>query len=283
MDQPGDPEADELRNPVDRDQNIARLQIAMDHHVPVREMDGLANRDEEPQPHEDIEPAAVAVFIDPTAVDVLRHDVRPAVLGRAGVKETGDVGMLAESGLNAELGLESPHDRIAVSSARNQRDGNLLPEVLDSRGAIDGPHAPAADPRRELIRADPSPDHRVVLAGCDRLDMRRDLSLAPVGHGPDVVRDRDRRKTRRRREGFQRHRLDHIQAHRGTRGVVGPIGAWVASAVASSSGFPRLWSGIMIGSSPLSGPASRRAEIPRVQASIDRSRSAPSLIAILPL
>ena len=187
IDQLGDPEVDELGHPVGRDQDVARLQVAVDHRVLVGELDRAADLAEEPQPRGDIQPTAVAILVDPLAVDVLHHEVRPAVLGRPGVEQPGDVGMLAERGLDVDLGVEPSHDRVAVHPALDQLDGDLLPEVLDPGGQVDAPHAPAADPRRELIRPDPAPDHRVGLARCDRPRVQGNISLVPGGHGPVFV------------------------------------------------------------------------------------------------
>ena len=208
MDQSGSPEADEPGYPVRGDQDPARLQVAMDHRVLVGKMDRPTDLAEELQPRGDILAPIVAIRVDPPAVDVLHHQVSPAILGRPGVEEPGDIGVLAERRLDVALGAEPPHDRVTVHPAPDQLDGDVLAEVLDPDRPVDGPHAPAADPLRELIRPDPAPDHRVGLARYHGPRVPGRILIRPGTHG----RGRDHRH----RDRFHRDRLDHLDARHDT-------------------------------------------------------------------
>ena len=90
----GDAEVEQLELAPIRDQDVARLQVAMHDEMLVGELHGLAQRLEQPEPRVDVELAALAVGVERLAVDVLHHQEGEAGLGRAAVVEAGDVRVL---------------------------------------------------------------------------------------------------------------------------------------------------------------------------------------------
>src|SRR5690606_39600044 len=71
VEEPRDPEVEEFRLAVGGDEDVRRLEVAVDDEAAVRVLDGAADADEEAEPLVDAEAMAVAPRVDPLAVDVL--------------------------------------------------------------------------------------------------------------------------------------------------------------------------------------------------------------------
>src|SRR5258708_24377949 len=70
---------------VDRgDENVRRLEVAMDDALLVCVLDGVADAREQLEPRRHRQPAPVAEFRDPHAIGELHHEERPAGVGRPG-------------------------------------------------------------------------------------------------------------------------------------------------------------------------------------------------------
>ena len=93
LDQLGDAEVEELDAPLLADEDVRRLDVAMDDQTGVGVGDGIEHVEEQAQPPLDGDRGALAVPIDRLPVDVLEHEVGLAGLRDAGVDEMGDVRM----------------------------------------------------------------------------------------------------------------------------------------------------------------------------------------------
>ena len=163
------PKFDQLGYAVAGDQDVARLQVPVDHRVLVGELDRAQDLIEEQEPRAHVEPPAVAILVDPLSVDVLHDEIWPSVRGSASVQEPGDIGMLTKRSLDVDLGTEPAHDRLAVHAPVDQLDSNALLEILDPRRQVDASHAVGADPCDELVGTKPLADHRIGVAVSLRL------------------------------------------------------------------------------------------------------------------
>ena len=88
-----------------RNQNIGGFDVAMNHQVLMRVMNGRANGAENLQAHIDGELVAVAIVSDGQAVDELHHEVGETVSGGTPVKDFCDIGMI-EAGQDLPLVLK---------------------------------------------------------------------------------------------------------------------------------------------------------------------------------
>ncbi len=86
------PKSSSLAWPLPVDQDVGRLDVAVDDQVRVRVRDRLEHVEEEARrgPRRP-ERSAVAVRVDRLALDVLEDEVRLARAGDAGVEQAGDV------------------------------------------------------------------------------------------------------------------------------------------------------------------------------------------------
>ena len=91
------------------DQDVRRLEVAVDDPLLVRVLHRRADLAEERQPLREAEPVLVAVVGERDALDQLHDEERPAAVGGAGVEDLGDVGVVHQrQGL--PLGLEPGQD-----------------------------------------------------------------------------------------------------------------------------------------------------------------------------
>ena len=125
----GDPEIEQLRNPVAGDENVPRLDVPMDHHLPMRELDGRADRQEQPQQLGRLEVLPGAKLIDGLPLDELHDVVRESVVGRAAVEQPRDVGVI-EARQDLPLIAEPAQNEIGVHAALDDLDRHLLLEMI---------------------------------------------------------------------------------------------------------------------------------------------------------
>ncbi len=93
IEQLGDAEVEKLHRPIGVNQDVARLQVAMDDQMAVRVVDRRAHRSKQSQPLIDRQPVFVAVGVDGRALDVLHDEIGLAAFRYAAVEEMGDVGV----------------------------------------------------------------------------------------------------------------------------------------------------------------------------------------------
>ena len=91
--QRGDPEVQQSRVAGLVDQNVGRLDVAVDDEVSVGVRHGIGDLEEQLQAAGDVEPARVGMAVDRLALDVLEDEIRLAGAGHACVEQAGDVRM----------------------------------------------------------------------------------------------------------------------------------------------------------------------------------------------
>ena len=90
----GNPEIQQLDRPIGGDEDVLRLDVAVDDEVAMRVRDAGADLLEECDAFAHREPAVGAVPIDGQSIDVLHHEVEQLVGSRAGIQQPRDVGVL---------------------------------------------------------------------------------------------------------------------------------------------------------------------------------------------
>ena len=143
------------------DQDVRRLQVAVDDPLLVRVLHRRADLAEQRQPVRQAEAVLVAVLGERDALDQLHDEERPAVVGRAGVEDPGDVGVVHQ-GQGLPLRLEPGQDGPRVHARLDQLERHLPLDRLRLLGEVDGAHAPFADLLAELVPAgDDAADERI--------------------------------------------------------------------------------------------------------------------------
>ena len=161
LEQPGDPEIQQLRHAIRADQDVRGLDVAVDDGAAMRIGDGRAHLAKELQPFGDVECLLVAIVVDRQPLDVLHDEVRQAVLGRVAVEQARDVRVI-EAGEDLPLVAEAAQHGLRVHAALDELDGDLL--LVLAVGApreIDRAHPAAADPLQDLPVADDLADQAV--------------------------------------------------------------------------------------------------------------------------
>ena len=105
---------------------------------------GLADLHEQLQPLPRRQAVLVAVLRDRHALDQLHHEVRPAGVGRAGVEDLGDVGMVHQR-QRLPLGLEAGDHLLRVHARLDDLERDLALDRRRLLGHEDGAVAPFAD------------------------------------------------------------------------------------------------------------------------------------------
>ena len=155
-----DPEIGEVGTVLGPDQDVGRLDVAVDEPARVRRVERVRDRREQGDGALGLERAVRlddAVEID--AVDVAHDDVEPAVL-LARVEHLDDARML-DLGGRAPLALEARAEADVVGEVRRQQlDRPRLVEVQVA-AAVHRAHAALADHRLDPVTRDDGADHRI--------------------------------------------------------------------------------------------------------------------------
>ena len=135
----GDAEVNDLRNRhavVQGDQNVRRLQVAVDDSLLMCMLYGVADLDEQLQSLVGVEVILVAIIRDANAANQFHHEVRTAVLGGAGVEHFGDVWMVHDRQRLA-LRLEASDNLPGVHPQLDDLQGDSPADRLFLLGHID--------------------------------------------------------------------------------------------------------------------------------------------------
>ena len=131
-----------------------RLDIAVDYADAMGEVDGAANRAEEPQAFLESQIAIFAVGVDGLAPDKLHDKVGHAVGGGAPVEQPGDVGVF-QAGHDLPLEPEVTDHEVEIEAGPHDFDRDFLPiHFVCPYGAVDRSHAAAADALDNLVWAE---------------------------------------------------------------------------------------------------------------------------------
>ncbi len=136
---------------VEGDQDVRRLEVAVDHALLVGVLHGLADRDEQRQPLAGRQPGPVAIVGDRHALDQLHHEIG-AALGLPCIQDLGDVRMIHQ-GQRLPLLVEAGEHPLGVKAGANHLDGDAAVHGLDLVGDPDLAHAPFAELLAELEAA----------------------------------------------------------------------------------------------------------------------------------
>ncbi len=162
-----DAEVEQLDLSVAVDQDVGRLDVAMDNQVHMREGDGAHDLQEQLDSRGSVERSVIAVPIDRHAVDVFEYQERLPVRGHAGVEQLSDARM-CQAAEDAAFSHEA-----LLATAPDQGDVEELDGCapLESAvGALGHPHrAHASLPEKRF--------HRV---GAERLTLERRLVNGPL-------------------------------------------------------------------------------------------------------
>jgi hypothetical protein len=150
----GDAEVEELGLPFRRDENIGRLQIAMNDELLMSVLDGGADFEKKLEAVLNGERLPIAIVVDGQAVDVLHDEVGQPVFGSAAIEEVGDMGMV-EGGEDLSLASEALQVRLGGAGRAYNFDGDILQVVVVNANRLeDGAHSSFANLRDHLVSAD---------------------------------------------------------------------------------------------------------------------------------
>ena len=138
------------------DQDIGRLQVAVDDALLMGVLHRRANLHEQHQPFAHVELVLVAEFNQRDPLHQLHREKRHAVRGGAGIEQLGNVRVIHErNGL--PFGLETGEDHARAAPVNpDQLDGHLAFDRFNLLGHPDAAHAPFADRLQQLV---PAGDH----------------------------------------------------------------------------------------------------------------------------
>ena len=155
LDRLGQPEVDHFRHRlavVQADQDVAGLQVSVDHALGVGVLHGLADRHEERETLGDAQAGVVAILGEGDALDVLHDEERPAALGRAAVEHLGDV-RVVHQGQGLPLRLEPRQDGPRVHPRLDELQRHDSPNRLRLLGLPDRAHPPCANLLEQPVAA----------------------------------------------------------------------------------------------------------------------------------
>ena len=153
VEQLGDTEIQQLDGAFLGDQDVLRLEVAVDHQILMRVVNRGADREEETQPFADGEAVGIAVFIDRRSGDEVHHEIGPSVRGGAAIQEFGDIRVI-EVRQDLAFGIEALERVIAEDAAADHLDGHHFAiQVVDAHGLVDRAHAALGDELHDAIRA----------------------------------------------------------------------------------------------------------------------------------
>ena len=139
------------------DEDVGRLDVAMDDEVAVRIGDRVADFEKQPQPRGEIGTGAPAPGVDRLAIDIFDRHERPPVGGNAAVDQAREARMI-EPGKQLALPLEKSFAFGGLDAQQLERHP-LLEPAGRAVAEIDLAHAAATDQALDRERAD-----RVALA-----------------------------------------------------------------------------------------------------------------------
>lgn len=152
----GDAEVDHLGDGlaiVESDEDVAWLDVTVDHPFLMGVLDGLANLDKEVEAFCGGELVHVTVGVDGHAFDEFHHEEGTPGLGGASVQHFGDVGVIHQCQRLA-LSLEAGHDGLTVHTQLDDFECDLAPDGFGLLGHEDRAHPAFADGLKQLVATD---------------------------------------------------------------------------------------------------------------------------------
>ena len=152
----GNAEVDDLGDRLavlHHDQDVGRLDVAMNDAFLMRMLKGVTDGNEEFQALAGGEPILVAVLGDGDAVDVLHHEKGPPVIAGSGVKNVGDIGVVHQR-QRLTFALEARQHLPAIHAQLDDFQCNLAANRVRLLGQVDRAHTPFADLAQKLIASE---------------------------------------------------------------------------------------------------------------------------------
>src|SRR6266446_8311370 len=148
----------QARDALGSNQDISRLEVAVNDQVLMGIVDGSADVLEESEALGGAELVRVAVGVDRLPLNVLHDEVGERIFGGAAIQQAGDIGMV-QAGQDLALTATILDDVFSVLAALDELDGHFfLKGPIGTGGQVHGTHTSLADFSNDLIRTD-------VLAG----------------------------------------------------------------------------------------------------------------------
>src|ERR1039458_354624 len=161
----GDAKVQESGHTAFCDQDIARLEIAMNHQLFMRVLHRGTDLAKEPQTVVDGELVQIAILVNGQAFHILHHQIRGTIFAAAAVEELHNVGMVQRRKC-LSLIAETVKDLLGVDSGLDHFYRNLLPIVLVvALAQIHHRHAALPNLADDAVRPNPSSRHRTRLRG----------------------------------------------------------------------------------------------------------------------
>ena len=171
----GDAEVEQLGLAVRGDQDIGRLEVAMDDEVLVGVAHGVTDVEKQSEPGVHVEAVRLAVPDDRSTLDELDGEPRLPLGGDAAIEQPGDVGVV-EPRQDLAFGEEAAVDGGGVHPFPDELEGDALLELtVGPLGEIHHAHPAPRQLAHDPIRPDPAA-HGGVVDG-------------PLGRGREAVRD----------------------------------------------------------------------------------------------
>ncbi|HEY0178894.1 MAG TPA: hypothetical protein VGC30_04575 [Dokdonella sp.] len=148
-----DAEVEQLHGAGGVDEDVGRLQVAVDDQVAVRIGDGLADLSEQRESFGERRAPFVAVVAQRTSFDEFHHRVRTALRRRAAVEQARDARMV-EPREDVALGMEAAALAVGLAAQQLQRDA-MLERAVGALRRVHLAHAAAADQRADAPRTEP--------------------------------------------------------------------------------------------------------------------------------
>ena len=120
----GDAEVEDLDGARESDEDVGRLEVAVDDEAAVGSGDRVEELDDEAQAVVQVR-MTVAVAVEGLALDVVHDKVRESGAGGAGVDEADDVGV-TEGGEGFLFGLEAAGDFLVGHAVEEELDGGAV-------------------------------------------------------------------------------------------------------------------------------------------------------------
>ena len=181
----GDAEVDDLGRGLTvlvLDEDVARLEVAVDHALGVRVLHRLAHLDEQPQPIRKTQSMPIAMLRDGQALDQFHREPGPCLLGQPAVEDFRDAGVVHD-GKRLPLGLKPRDDRPRVHARLDDLERDHASHGLGLLGLVD--HAEAA--LAEDLADGEVPDARAGRGEARLGRARVAAGLASLGSGGGVV------------------------------------------------------------------------------------------------
>ncbi len=156
--EPRDAEVEQARFAVGSDQDVGRLEVAVDDELLVRVLDRVADPAQQVDALADAEPLRIAPAVDRLAVDVFHDQVRMAVRRRAAIQQARDVRMV-EAGEDLPFAFETAHELARIEARAQQFQCGLLREcTVGAFAQVHRTHAAAVEHAFESPGADAQAD-----------------------------------------------------------------------------------------------------------------------------